>query len=330
LKKNIVITSIFPPTEAVKKFSEIENVNVVVVGDKKSPISYDCKNVDFLPVDTKLNSELEKVLPYNHYCRKMLGYLYSIQNGADIIYDTDDDNAPLNNWKIPEFRGNINAVSSDDGFINIYKFYTKKRIWPRGFPLELINHSEKVYSADKLVKKDVEIGVWQSIVNNDPDVDAIYRLTDNELIEFEQKEPISLDIGTACPFNSQATAFRKELFPLLYLPTTVTFRFTDILRGLIAPPIMWNAGYTLGFTAPNVVQERNDHNYLNDFQSEIPCYLLAQKVVNIAKQSIKQDDSVIKNLENVYRALSEVEIVKQEELTTLTAWMNDLTELLML
>ena len=58
-----------------------------------------------------------------------------------------------------------------------------------------------------------------------------------------------LGTGTMSPFNTQNTLIRKELFALLYLPTYVTFRFTDILRGLVAQPIMWAAGYALGFTA---------------------------------------------------------------------------------
>ncbi|ETN70754.1 hypothetical protein NECAME_14556 [Necator americanus] len=34
-------------------------------------------------------------LPYNSYARKNIGYLYAISNGAEWIYDTDDDNKPF-------------------------------------------------------------------------------------------------------------------------------------------------------------------------------------------------------------------------------------------
>ncbi|MDD3437224.1 MAG: STELLO glycosyltransferase family protein [Candidatus Gastranaerophilales bacterium] len=301
---------------------------VIVVGDKKSPKEYNCKKVIFLPYDIKLGFKLENVLPYNHYCRKMLGYLYSMQEGAEIIYDTDDDNKPLDNWELPIFNGTFNEVFSPDGFINVYKFYTSENIWPRGYPLELIRQNKELYLQNQSVQKNIEIGIWQSLTDNEPDVDVIYRLTDNRLINFKKKDPIVLSKGTVCPFNSQATAFRKELFPLLYLPTTVTFRFTDILRGLIAQPIMWDAGYNLGFTAPMVVQKRNDHNYLNDFELEIPCYLLAQKVVNIAKKSISKKDSIFNNLQNIYEALSKENIVDKNELITLEAWINDTKNLL--
>ena len=38
-----------------------------------------------------------------------------------------------------------------------------------------------------------------------------------------------LGSGTISPFNSQNTLFTRAVFPLLYLPTYVTFRFTDKL-----------------------------------------------------------------------------------------------------
>ena len=72
--------------------------------------------------------------------------------------------------------------------------------------------------------------------------------------------------------------FRKEFFPLLYLPSFVTFRFTDILRGFVAQPILWKAGFNLGFTEATVFQERNAHNYVRDFESEIPMYLHTEKI----------------------------------------------------
>jgi len=39
--------------------------------------------------------ELADLLPYHHYCRKNIGYLYAIRQGADCILETDDDNLPL-------------------------------------------------------------------------------------------------------------------------------------------------------------------------------------------------------------------------------------------
>ena len=173
-----------------------------------------------------------------------------------------------------------------------------------------------------LKKKPVKIGVWQFLADEDPDVDAIYRLTNNEPIYFNKRASLILNEGVCCPFNSQNTYFRSEVFPLLYLPSTVTFRFTDILRGLVAQPILWAAGYRLAFGEATVIQKRNPHNYLNDFESEIPGYLLAEKVVTIGKESVSHNRTIKENLLLVYKALQRENIVTESEIQALKLWLN--------
>jgi hypothetical protein len=109
----------------------------------------------------------------------------------------------------------------------------------------------------------------------------------------------------------------------MYLPAFVNFRFTDILRGLVAQPIMWQAGYRLGFTQATVVQKRNVHDYLQDFESEIPVYLYAEKITQIARQTTEANCSLSDNLSAVYRSLNEHHIVRKEELDLLAAWIDD-------
>ena len=36
--------------------------------------------------------KIVSLLPWNHYARKMLGYLKAMEAGASILVDTDDDN----------------------------------------------------------------------------------------------------------------------------------------------------------------------------------------------------------------------------------------------
>ena len=176
-----------------------------------------------------------------------------------------------------------------------------------------------------LVKTQCKVGVWQGLADESPDVDAIYRLTDNLPCIFDENEPIVLDVGNVCPFNSQNTAIIKELFPLLYLPCFVTFRFCDILRGLIAQPIMWLYGYRLGFTKATVTQIRNEHDYYEDFISEIPMYQYSEKVFETTDKSISSSRSITDNLVNSYEGLQREGIVQKEELETLKAWLEDIS-----
>jgi len=130
-----------------------------------------------------------------------------------------------------------------------------------------------------------------------------------------------------CPFNTQNTIIIKELFPLLYLPTYVTFRFTDILRGLIAQPIMWLYGYQLGFTNATVTQKRNPHDYKKDFISEIPIYENCDEIIEIVSNVISAENNISDNLRLAYKALLNKSIVTKNELITLEAWLGDLKNL---
>ena len=328
MKKNtIVITSIFEPTEAVKKFARLKDFDLIVVGDKKSPEIWNCDDVHFLSINDqkKLEFDLAKVLPYNHYCRKMLGYLVSIKSGATSIFDTDDDNIPHADWSFPEFNGQYDHIDNNKGFINIYQTFTDQFIWPRGLPLRLIKEEFKLERCT--TTRDSNVGVWQGLADEDPDVDAIYRLVNNTPCYFKKRDPIVLGVNTISPFNSQNTLIRKELFALLYLPTYVTFRFTDILRGLVAQPIMWLYGYKLGFTKATVTQKRNPHDFMVDFESEIPMYINSELVIELVTEAIEETESIENNLFSAYKALCDKGIVTEMELVTLRAWIDDLGRL---
>ena len=252
----------------------------------------------------------------------MIGYLTAIKNQADFIIDTDDDNIPKENFNFPNFNGTFDTIIKDQSFINIYQLYTEQHIWPRGLPLRLIKTK---FNFENIIQKgSIKVGIWQGLADEDADVDAIYRLTSDQWCNFKDREPIVLSSGTISPFNSQNTMFTKELFPLLYLPAFVTFRFTDILRGLIAQPIMWAHGYHLGFIPATVTQKRNPHDYTKDFIDEVPMYLYTDKVMDIAIKVATSNKTITDNLLAVYEALEQENIVTKNELVLLEAWLKDL------
>lgn len=327
MKPTVIITSIFPPTEAIKMFVDA-GLSVIIAGDLKSPSDWSYKDAVFLSTEKQkeLGFALYGLLPFNHYGRKMMAYLYAILNGAENIYDTDDDNFPKINWGFPEFKGCYDMIPENQSFVNVFRYFTENKIWPRGFPL---NHlSDSLIPESEIKAKEIRVGIWQGLIDEDPDVDSIYRLTNGELCNFNQRSPIVLGENTICPFNTQNTLICKELFPLLYLPSEVTFRFTDILRGLVAQPIMWLYGYYLGFTAPTVIQKRNPHDLMKDFQAEVPMFLFSEIIPEIVATSINKSKSIYDNLYDAYVALNKKEIVTINELNILNAWLIDLANLI--
>ena len=94
--RHTVITSIYPPGKAVEGFASLEGNHVVIAGDHKTPPDWSHSNCSYLsPADQEaLDFKMISKLPWNHYCRKMVGYLYAIREGASEIFDTDEDNIP--------------------------------------------------------------------------------------------------------------------------------------------------------------------------------------------------------------------------------------------
>lgn len=320
MKKFIIITTINPITNGINKFKAFKDWHLVIVGDKKSHAIESDENLTFLSIKDQqsLGYKLVDVCPYNHYTRKNIGYLYAIQHGADVIYDTDDDNLPYDTWNFQDFNCN-RIYKSDEKFINIYKYFTKQNIWPRGYPLDEINASVNRGVEEK---SPIEIAAWQGLADVDPDVDAIYRLTINKEVRFDDCPSVALNRNSYCPFNSQNTFWNKKAFAYLYLPATTSFRFTDILRGFIAQRLFWEQNLHLGFTRATVYQERNVHDLMKDFRDEVECYLNAKEIVSTI-DSLNLSSDPLTNLEKVYESLATNRYIRHEELVIARSWIAD-------
>jgi len=314
----IIVTSINPITEAIKKFSKINGWHVIVIGDQKSQ-NYNYKNVSFFDIQNQKNMDFYSfnTTPINHYSRKNLGYLYAIKNKSNLIYDTDDDTLPYDFWNIEDFTCNNNIYG--DLFINPFIFFTKEKCWPRGTPLSYINKNTN-YS-QKLANK--KIGVWQGIIDDDSDFDAIYRLTNNKHIKFDKNIKINIEKFCYSPFNSQSTLWNNQLNCLLYIPTTVDFRFTDILRSYITQRIMWEFDFHLGFHSPNTFQIRNEHDYFKDFIGEISMYTNLTNVIELLNKLDLKNKTIQDCLFESYVSLYDNKIVKRQELENVTNWIKD-------
>lgn len=333
---DVIITTIFPPTRGMQLLSK-ELLNrggrLWVMGDRSGPKSYDLPTVRFYDIETqkRLPFRLACLLPEKHYTRKNLGYLLAIQNGAETVIETDDDNIPL-----PLFWEQRNPMLmahaiNHNGWFNAYREYSSSRIWPRGFPLEHINSSfEDRPKIDKSLSLQ-ECLIQQGLANQNPDVDAVFRLTSPLPIMFENNPPLALNKYCWCPFNSQNTTFFKSAFPLLYLPTFCTFRMTDIWRSFVAQRCLWEMESKLGFTNATVYQERNEHNLLRDFEQEIPGYLnnnrIRELLENTSLRSGRSCEIVRENLITCYESLVKGGILSAQELPLIEAWNRDLSTL---
>jgi hypothetical protein len=326
-----IITTIQPPTSCARHFAGLFSsleVPLLIIGDSKGPFEYDLPGTELWSLDRQqsLNFGLQALLPVKHYSRKNLGYLIAIERGAGLIYETDDDNAPLCGWTLRTLMAKAITLETQH-WSNVYRWFTDDLIWPRGFPLEAISDERtfpKVSAANNQTEKYAPI--QQGLANNSPDVDAVWRLVLDKSFDFKKAPSILLPAGTWCPFNSQTTWWWPDTFPLLYLPSYCSFRMTDIWRSFIAQRCLWELGSGVVFHAPEVYQERNQHSLLRDFEAEVPGYLCNANIVNtLGGLSLRPGvKNVSDNLIRCYEALIAVGVVPQDELPLVIAWCDDL------
>lgn len=320
----IVVTTIQYPTPQLRKLAQIPGWRLVVVGDKKTPKDWYLENCDYLSPERQiaLGYELAELLPWNHYCRKNIGYLYALENGAKIIYETDDDNEAFNGLNPCETQCFLPELTANISCVNVYAYFGHPEIWPRGFPLDRIISSKEFHLT---APKRTQIGIEQGVVNASPDVDAIFRLTQDQNITFEPRPCCFLPRGSFCPFNSQNTFFRPIAFFTLYIPSYVSMRVSDIWRGYVAQRLIWEYNAHVAFSGPNAVQKRNEHSIMNDFRLEQELYLNAGNLVDFLEQwNAKSANDPRAILSSLYRDLFVAGFYKREELDLLDAWLRDL------
>ena len=326
-----VVTTIQRPTSALQHLASrlgYTGGRMIVAGDRKGPDQFDLPGCEFLSIawQTGCMYKLARVLPVGHYARKNIAYLQAIRAGALCIYETDDDNAPNGYWSPRKLCTQARTLSAPSQWVNVYRCFTNRLIWPRGLPLDEIVRQGTVAPALEPIEHPVDAPIQQGLADLSPDVDAVWRLVLDAPFEFDRGSSICIPPGAWCPFNSQSTWWWPEVYPLLYLPSHCSFRMTDIWRSFVAQRCLWELGRGLVFHASEVVQQRNPHNLMQDFTDEIPGYQRNREIVGVLDGlSLKAGSGAVShNLRVCYAALVKKGIFKHEELALVDAWRSDL------
>jgi STELLO glycosyltransferase-like protein len=328
----LIVTSIAAPNSVMEDLARgaLEHgCEFIVVGDTKSPPDFQLEGCRYYSVDDQLATGLAfaQECPTRHYARKNIGYLLAIKGGAQQILETDDDNFPRPAFWADRKREHEVPVVRDAGWVNVYRYFSDAPLWPRGLPLDAVQVDGP--PLDTLDRETVPCPIQQGLADENPDVDAIYRLVLPLPQNFRQGISLALGNGAWCPFNSQNTTFFPEAYPLLYLPAHCSFRMTDIWRSFVAQRIAWANGWSILFESPTVWQERNDHSLMRDFTDELPGYLNNRKIgEELDALTLKAGaDHLLDNLRKCYERLVALELVGQGELELIDAWSADLSAL---
>ena len=328
----LVVTSISEPNDCLHKLADgchERGYDFIVIGDEASPADFHIEGCDFYSIERQLETgfKFAELCPRRHYARKNIGYLIAISRGASVILETDDDNFPYDGFWDERSLSQSTKTLGSAGWVNVYRYFTEANIWPRGLSLNHISSESASY--ESLVSEEVDCPIQQGLADDNPDVDAIYRLVLPLPQKFIKDRQVALLKGSWCPFNSQNTTWWSAAFGLLYLPAYSSFRMTDIWRSFIAQRTAWENGWGILFGEATMYQERNEHDLMRDFKDEIPGYLHNDRICEELEglELSGGVDSISSNLQICYSKLVEVGLVDSKEMELVDAWSEDLKQI---
>ena len=214
--------------------------------------------------------------------------------------------------------------------LNPYAHFGQPTIWPRGYPLNEIN--KRIYN-NYLCKERKTSIVQQGVVNGDPDVDAIFRLTrslNNKKIDikFDDSAPsVRIPLYKLTPYNSQNTLFHYKSFWSLYLPHSVSFRLTDIWRSYWSQRLLWLLDSTISFHGPNAYQLRNSHSYLSDYKQEKEMYLKTKELIQFLYKWKCKMNTFYLCVIDLSEQMAKNDFWDESEIESIKNWLNDLTSI---
>jgi hypothetical protein len=269
MKKFIVTTSIYKPSEATLKFSKMKGWTLIVVGDKKTPHDlYKSLNCVYLsPEDQEnLNKSLSDAIGWNKIMRRNMGFLYAYNQGADIVATVDDDNIPYDNWGEDLYVGKeieIDLWESDNGYFDPLSVTNHNKLWHRGYPLTHVPTKNNV----KYVGKTKRVPLIQAdLWDGDPDIDAMCRLSNMPCVKYDTDKPFGSN--QISPFNSQNTFIHKDALPY-YMVLPYVGRMDDIWGGYI---LQKKFKESIIYNKATVYQDRNKQDLITNLENEIIGY----------------------------------------------------------
>lgn len=268
----IVTTSIYEPTEATKKYAEMEDWTLIVVGDLKTPHdSYKDINCIYLSPEWQEENypELSETIGWNCVMRRNIGFVEAYKRGAEIVATVDDDNIPYEDWGyhlINEYYWPIDVYSNERGVFDPLSVTNhSESLWHRGYPLELAMWSNQFNNFEGV--KPIRVLIQADLWDGDPDIDAVCRKLTGAA---NLKLTVDGYYTSTCfaPFNSQNTFIHRDVLPY-YMVLPHVGRMDDIWGGYICQ-YLTDARPVFG--PASVFQKRNEQSIKKNLQDEVLGY----------------------------------------------------------
>lgn len=315
MKTVLVTTTVNVPT-VLRRYRELSpDVRFIVVGDRKSPhreilsLLAELDNYVYLDPEEqeRLYPALSDAIGWNVVMRRNIGILEAAKLEPDIIVSIDDDNEPMGDY----FRDLERVFRPHYGYVAEGPWFNigdtaADRFTYRGFP-----KSVHPLASFGMNGKAHEIGVVNGLIYGDPDINATERLDRNPQVEAystEAQHGIALDPAeTWSPINSQNTAWRAELAPLMLVLPKVG-RADDIWGSYIAQTVLAGTGLHTFFGRPFVKQDRNEQDVMRNLEDERHMVAQTPKLVEYLRSLEVPEGTVLERLQYVLESLAFVDI----------------------
>ena len=139
----LVVTSINAPNRAMAALASGAadvGFDFIVVGDTRSPADFRIDGCRFLDLAAQAATGFKSAAAgvTDHYARKNIGYLLAMQRDAPYIVETDDDTVAYDEFWFDRERSHAVSRVGDQGWVNVYRYFSSASIWPRGLPLDQV------------------------------------------------------------------------------------------------------------------------------------------------------------------------------------------------
>jgi hypothetical protein len=285
MRKIIVTTTINPPTEAVLRYDAMEDWELIVIGDRKTPTDYRLERGRYVsPAEQDAYDPLlSEAIGWNCIQRRNLGIVMAYEMGADVVALIDDDNIPEPTWGKEVRVGSEIEVGVYETSLEAFDpvgATNHGELWHRGYPLELLAQRSYGDPVVRRVQVDIDAGFW----NGDPDIDAICRLEHAPECDFD-RSLFPLAGSVMAPFNSQNTMLARRVLPYYFL-----YPYIGRMDDIWAAYYVQAHGFQVVFSEPSVFQDRNDHDLIRDMKAEIIGYT---NNLALIRDLTKDPDSIV-------------------------------------